>query len=591
MRTRKSKAQSDLTDFDEYSMRSLESAIEICELNGLAIDKALQSHPVTKYVRDLPFESVEGHVQHSREKYPAIRSTYSSFELRDYRKDNNGIRNSDLVDIDRKNTYWTLPAHDRTNIQNGYCGVKHSQKDHDLPLSACSTDKSHYIKAIGGHCWSLRCWNCMNSTALKMGVEAENKVLAPADIEERVTGNKIKFSHWVLSPPQEWFIDIMQNSRRFARAFDSIIDLVQACGVHGGAIIFHPWRQSNIYDRDGNMDPNLPSFLLDDRGDLREEYRELKNYWRLGPHFHIVGYGRFLDTNRFQKFMDTLNAEKHYWPSLNDAVGHSAHGGNFYLDQDMGISDDEWIIKKIHPKKDIKSMRQTIAYLLTHAGLCNYDYDADLKEAYNDLLIPVRLKGNKKEVRECSITSYKADWTTSGWNAEHLDIWSLDDWILWTRNVLSGQFNSIRYFGTANKTRILSDYKEEQVRVCPECGSPICRYMGVHDKSPQTSTYQRKSRIRVMKDDFDEVDRFIEDNRDDMRQNGKTILNVALNIPQCSTPETQGVQEFIENLTSEVRAQLNDRCLIYVPSIHGKGLDPKIVNRKEIDKALVEGKE
>ncbi len=219
---------------------------------------------------------------------------------------------------------------------------------------------------------------------------------------------------------------------------------------------------------------------------------------------------------------------------------------------------------------------------MTHVGLHNYDYDADLKEAYNDLLIPVRLKDINKEVRECSITSYKADWTTSGWNAEHLDIWSLDNWVLWTKNVLSGQFNSIRYFGTANKTRILSDYKEEQVRVCPECGSPICRYMGVHDKSPQTSTYQRKSRIRVMKDDFDEVNGFIEDNRDDMRQNGKTILNVALNIPQCSTPKTQGVQGFIENLTSEVRAQLNDRCLIYVPSIHGKSLDPKIVSCKEI---------
>lgn len=422
----------------------------------------------------------------------------------------------------------------------------------------------------------------MNSTALKMGVEVENKILAPANILERTSGEKIKFGHWVLSPPQEWFIDIMQNSRRFARAFDSIIDIVSACGIHGGAIVFHPWRQSNIYDLDGNMDPDLPSFLLDWNGDLKEEYRNLQNYWRLGPHFHIIGYGRFIDTKTFQSLMERINSKNHYWPEQNDGYGHNAHGEYARLDQDKGLSDSGWMVKKIHSKEDLRSIRQTVAYVLTHAGLCSFDFDADIKEAYNDLLIPIRQNGIKKEVKECSITSYKADWTVSGWQSEHLDQWSLDDWVQWTENVLSGQFTSIRYFGTANRTRILSDYKEEQIRVCPECGSPICRYMGVHDCTPQTSTYQRKSRIRVMKYDFDRVHQFVKDNRDEMRTQGRTILSIALNIPQCSTPETQGVQEYQEAISPEIRAINNDRCLIYVPSIHGQGLDPKIVSRKAI---------
>jgi len=404
MNNRKSRIQRGLSDYDECAIRSLTKAVELAELNGMAIEKALQSHPVTKYVRDLPFEGVEGHVQSMSGLYPAIRSTYSSFELRKYRKDNNGIRNSDLVDPDRKNTYWTLPAHDTTNIQNGYCGIKRSKDDHDLPVSACSADMRHYIKAIGGHCWSLRCWNCMNSTALKMGVNVENKILAPANIEERITGKAVKFGHWVLSPPQEWFIDIMQNSRRFARAFDSVIDLVSACGIRGGAIVFHPWRQSNIYDRDGKMDPDLPSFLLDPNGDLKEEYRNLQNYWRLGPHFHIVGYGRFMDTKTFTSLMNKINPEDHYWPEQKEDCDRNVHDKYSYLEQDRDLSDSGWMMKKIHPKEDLRSARQTIAYLLTHADLCNFDYDTDLKEAYNDLLIPVRQNGNKKEVRECSMT-------------------------------------------------------------------------------------------------------------------------------------------------------------------------------------------
>jgi len=181
---------------------------------------------------------------------------------------------------------------------------------------------------------------------------------------------------------------------------------------------------------------------------------------------------------------------------------------------------------------------------LTHTGLCSFDYDADLKEAYNDLLIPVRQNGNRKEVRECSMTMYNSDWNISVWQSKHLGQWSIDDLVLWTKNVLSRQFTSISYFRTANKTRILSDYKEEQVRVCPKCDSPICRYMGVHDCSPEASTYQRRFKIHVMKYYFDDVKQFVDDNRDDMRTQGKTILSVALNIPQCSTPEAQGVQEY-----------------------------------------------
>ena len=127
-----------------------------------------------------------------------------------------------------------------------------------------------------------------------------------------------------------------------------------------------PSMETVRYLRQGRqMDPNLPSFLLDPNGDLKEEYRNLQNYWRLGPYFHIVRYGRFIDTKTFQGLMNKINSEDHYWPEQKEDCNRNVHEKYSYLEQKRDISDSGWMVKKIHPKEDLRSTQQTIAYLLS----------------------------------------------------------------------------------------------------------------------------------------------------------------------------------------------------------------------------------
>lgn len=62
---------------------------------------------------------------------------------------------------------------------------------------------------------------------------------------------------------------------------------------------------------------------------------------------------------------------------------------------------------------------------------------------------------------------------------------------------------------------------------------------------------------------------------------GYTKLDFAMSVPQCSTPETKGVQTLESGETMDQRRDLGDRCLVYVPSATGQDLDPMVVTRDE----------
>lgn len=69
-------------------------------------------------------------------------------------------------------------------------------------------------------------------------------------------------------------------------------------------------------------------------------WRQGEDRWRFSPHFHILCYGR-IDTTAFRK----------------------DHPG--------------WVIKKIHAKEKIRSIRHTCAYLLTHYSISIAENDPD----------------------------------------------------------------------------------------------------------------------------------------------------------------------------------------------------------------------
>ncbi|MFA6728157.1 MAG: hypothetical protein WCS17_08090 [Prevotella sp.] len=535
---------------DEKMLSALYKGADIARINGLAIETAMQSHPVTSYVRDLPFESYE--------LYPAKSGTYQSIIGLKKPK----VRNSEKIDSGIPNMFWTLPARDTKKLENGNCGVVSSIFCRDIPMNSCSLNKDHFSKAIGNHCWSMRCPVCMNSTVMKAGVKAEQKILAPGDLYERKTGTKLKIGHWQISPPQKWLQHIMQNSSDFMRFYDDLIEILKQNGIRGGAIVFHPWRLSDIYQtinhvQTGNFKEGLPEFLLaENHIDLKWEYRNLEHYWRFGPHFHFIGYGHFTDTEEFRSSMAKL-----------DKIGNWGEDGQ----------EETWVVKKIHPSEEIDSVRHTISYLLTHAGLGSYYYENNWDLDGEDLIIPSKVEGNSVKAKEEPMSIHKS---LDPNEQNYLEDYSNFDFVKWTEDRMYAQIPSIRYFGIVNDTRILGIFKEKKQNICPCCGSVINMYRGVCDCSPEPSLFMRESKIRVSKTDYDFMSEYVTQHTE-IAKNGLSLLDFAINVPQCSTPETMGVQDYDPNITPIQRSIKNDRCLIYVDSITGQGLDPKIVSRKD----------
>ena len=514
-----------IEDYDESNLTALEKAVDLVMINKLAIETALQSHPVTKFVRDLPFEDLS--------RYPVISNTYVSIMDKKIRKEYEPTYRK--VDVGIKNMEWSLPAKDKDRS----CGVAGSfatGKDTeigkllnaDISIRTCTAEKKHSATAICNRCWSLRCRYCMNSQAMKMGVKSENKILAPADIYRRKTGKELEFFHYVISPPQEWIKSIIQNSSNYADLLDDIVAICEDNGLLSGVIVFHPWHQ-------------------------------VKDGWEAEPHFHIVACGNFTNTNIFRKRMGDIDAEKHIW-------------------NDDGKR-ESWVVKKIHAGKRMRSARQTVAYALTHSGMNIFDFDVNWELAAEDLLIPAVMDGISVRVKEESQFIHD--------NVPEDDrIWKEDysnfDWELWTKEKMTGHFQNVRYFGSANKTRILAVHEETKTRVCPVCGSAMAVFEGVHDCTPILSQFRKKSVIRVMKDDYDTVAGYWDDNPD-IADEGISVLDFAINIPQCSTPETQGVQDYDSNENPEKRAESRRKRIVYVWADDGIGMYPKVVDMGEID--------
>ncbi len=162
-------------------------------------------HPVMKFVRNLPFESI---------LYPAILylaftddksvknasndSTNSSLDSgnQEINQENlENIENTENTIIQETNTIfksttgklpptldqarfieWCMPASDLTRPLRKGCGYVKSS-DNSIVYTSCPTDYEHHIKAKRHHCWSPRCPICCNDTALKSGIKIEKQLL------------------------------------------------------------------------------------------------------------------------------------------------------------------------------------------------------------------------------------------------------------------------------------------------------------------------------------------------------------------------------------------------------------------------------
>lgn len=84
-----------------------------------------------------------------------------------------------------------------------------------------------------------------------------------------------------------------------------------------------------------------------------------------------------------------------------------------------------------------------------------------------------------------------------------------------------------------------------------------------------------------MKEDIEEVRQKLSPFMDDLAESGLDILDAAMAVPQCSTPETKGLQDLQRLRTPNEKAEQYDRRIAYVPSKYGMGWDPVVLTRKE----------
>jgi len=370
----------------------------------------------------------------------------------------------------------------------------------------------------------------MNPRALKQSVQIETKVIAPVDIHRRKTGHELQIKHWAVSPPQKWLKKVVQRADHYQRFFDDMVFLFLRYGVKGGCFVFHPWR------------------LSADR-----------SVWEFSPHFHVVGHGRF-DNMRMRSDLAAVDAKHCLWG-------------------DDGNS-ESWVVKQIHPGQKLRSVRYTFAYILTHAGLGKFAYDNDWEVDADDLVIPAELSGNKKTVKLESKTVHDASRSDE-------QLWREDfsqfDWIRWTMDRCAADLPVYRYFGDALRTRVLGVYSDRRVRSCPVCGQELVRKSSISSCYCEPADYVHKSKIRVLHSDYEDISSYWEANQEAYSAEGLSVMDFALTIPQCSSPETSGMSLHRPSTSIEERAAVHNKVLVYLWALDGFGLDPVFVDKTELD--------
>jgi hypothetical protein len=317
--------QGDLYDFasdEAHIARAYAAAEELREFRSAAIDFAFRSHPVSLFV--LRSEAEDFY------KHPAIS------EKRLFCPQGGGSLLDGPCDgyVD-----WSLPGHDPGVPARMGCGFVRSDRS-DLPVTACVENKDHYAKAKRSHCWMMSCPLCFNDACLRGGARIEKRLVAYADISRRKGFAVPRLKHWQLSPPQRMAVASCLTVSGFTRLSSDAIGVMKEYGMTGGLSVFHPFR----LQKSESWDPS------------REGSPYCNWVWRVGPHFHFIGYG-FLDTERFR--------EDHGWS-----------------DPGSDASETGWVLKQIHPREEIRSVRQTVGYLLTHAGIGRAERPFPVVSAY-----------------------------------------------------------------------------------------------------------------------------------------------------------------------------------------------------------------
>ena len=222
-------------------------------------------------------------------------------------------------------------------------------------------------------------------------------------------------------------------------------------------------------------------------------WRQQDDMWKLSPHFHSLCYGH-IDTTRFRK----------------DNPG--------------------WVIKKVHPRERIRSIRQSVAYLMTHMGIGVSEVDpddVDWEEKVLNHFIP-------------GITSKDAKYSDKDFEDSLLgkgrmvgdcrDI----DWLQFTEEELQKELR-IRLWGgvSRNNIRNVGLFRQYKLRVCTECGELLRTYDGHDDTSGELVRYIADNRIMAFRQDAIFVSTLFAKYKSRLRDADMTVIELVRMIPQA----------------------------------------------------------
>jgi len=220
---------------------------------------------------------------------------------------------------------WQIPGHKEASRYDGWY------------TRVIADSGGHSQKPIKQRCMKLSCPVCCWDAINEKAITATNKVWAVRQLNHPELFDRERvLQHIVISVPErEW--EEIYTEEGFDRLRTQAMRIVSEIGIVGGVAVFHPFRRNGVDD-----DKVGTEYIPTDSNNMDTMS------WRLGPHFHVIGYG---------------------FVQQNSIAWMSSHGG--------------WLFKAIRTGKDKivtkKQLYGTIRYVISHCGVC----DGARKQAIN----------------------------------------------------------------------------------------------------------------------------------------------------------------------------------------------------------------
>lgn len=467
-----------LEDYDDRQfqahMRSFERSVEKSALKARAEENALLCHRVTPYVKSLPCVSAEVPL------YPAI--SYHQFA--------DGYEHA--PDTGKQEIFVSVLGTVEPGLSPEVLGLLGSRK---LFIS-----------------WSLPAHDLSRPERKGCGfIRAKDGTsVFAACSHDRDHYLRAKRSHcWSLHCPDCMNDTALRNGARTQDRFDAYAALIRKeTGREARVshfVISPPQEMMKLamqtYDAYDSVVRYIEAQLMECGGIggdfVFHPWRQRADNWELSPHFHCLLFG-FIDTRRF----------------LRNNPG--------------------WVIKKIHARERIKSVKHTMGYLQTHCGLARVEVNPDAVDW--DMLVLSHFIPGLTTGNVTGFTDRDYELMSVGKGRMVGDLSDVD-WLDWTMRPLCADLHH-RYWGALSSKNIVTvdTYRQYKIRVCRECGSLLRVYNGFGDRLGDYVRYIVDNPIMCFARNADRVRSFFLHYKASLPEQGMTVADLTRMIPVAVSP-------------------------------------------------------